>query len=319
MTTPIPNPQGQPGLLLLGTVWPEKAVEAFRQFFAVHRFEKMADLNQAALAQIGPGIKAVATGFVPGLPGPVMAALPALQAIAVDGVGTDLVDMAQAHKRGIAVMTEAGAPIITHDVADMAMALLLAVKRRVVFNNQWVRSGDWAAKGLPPLGSSLSGCKMGLAGFGHIGQAIARRAAAAEMTIAYWQRHQVPQSPHPFMATLLELAQWADVLVLAMPATAATRGIVNGAVLEALGEQGVLINIARGALVDEQALIAALAGGRLAGAGLDVFDHEPAINPAFLMLQNTVLSPHQASATFKDRLDTALDCLGKLKAFFKLG
>ncbi|MBA5725810.1 2-hydroxyacid dehydrogenase [Bombella favorum] len=295
--------------LLLLEPLPEPTLASLAEYFIIHPFTNMDDL-----AKIAPDIRAIATGGSYGVAPEVMAALPHLEIIAVNGVGLDKIDLTGAQKRHIRVTVTTD--ISTNDVADMAMLLLLALKRNLKTNEQFLLDGNWAAGKLPPLAHSLNGRKLGIAGFGRIGQAVARRAQASNMEVAYFNPHPREGSTLTFEPSLKALAAWADILVITLPATAATKNIVNADILAALGKNGVLINTARGSVIDEEALLTALKSKSIAGAGLDVFQNEPTINPAFLTLDNVVLQPHQASATIETRLAMGQNIIDNLLAYF---
>lgn len=241
-------------------------------------------------------------------------ALPNLGAIVAFGVGTDSIDLPAARARGISV---ANAPGVTDAcVADMAMALLLALRRGLLAGDRYVRDGNWP-KAPFPLRRRVTGKRMGILGLGRIGGAIARRAQAFDMPISYHNRTQSPDLPYAWKPSVQALAADCDVLVLACNGGPATRDLVNAAVLEALGPDGVLINIARGSVVDEAALIDALQSGKIAGAGLDVFAQEPHVPPALCALPNVVLMPHRAGATVETFLDCADAVVANLRAFYR--
>lgn len=301
------TPTKQP-LLLLEPL-PEPTLETLGQYFTIHPFSDM-----EALKAIAPSIRAIATGGSYGVRPDVMAALPNLEIISVNGVGLDKIDLTEAKRRNIRVTVTTD--ISTNDVADMAMLLLLALKRNLRSNEQFLVEGQWATGKLPPLAHSLNGRKLGIAGFGRIGQAVARRAQASNMEVAYFNPRPRTESPLRFEPDLMKLAAWADVLVITLPATPATKHIINSDVLTALGKEGVLINTARGSVIDEDALLDALKNKKIAGAGLDVFQNEPAINPAFFALENVVLQPHQASATVETRLAMGQNIIDNLLAHF---
>lgn len=279
------------------------------EHFTLHHYKDL-----AGLAPVAGHIKGVATTGAGGIRSEIMAALPHLEVIAVNGVGTDQIDLEQARQRHIPISVTTNST--TNDVADLAMMLLLNLKRNFRFNEDYTRAGRWARDGYPPLSRTIEKKRMGLVGFGAIGQAIARRAQASEMEVTYFSRRPRPESSCPFEPDLLKLAQWADVLTLAVPGSAATKGMIDERVLKALGPQGVLINIARGTVVDEKALITALENKTIAGAGLDVFCHEPDINPAFLKLDNVTLQPHQGSATEETRQSMGDNVVANLLAHF---
>ncbi len=227
-----------------------------------------------------------------------IARFPKLELIADFGVGYDGIDVAAANARGIAVTNTPG--VLTDDVADLAMGLLLASSRRIVEAQRFVERGDWVNGGFTWT-KKVSGGRLGIAGMGRIGQAIARRAAGFDMVISYTDRQPVTGCPHAFVADLATLAAGVDFLVMCVNGGDKTRGLVNADVLKALGPDGILINIARGTVVDEAALIAALDAGTIAGAGLDVFEHEPVVPAALQGRPNVVVTPHMASATHATR------------------
>lgn len=280
--------------------------------YTVHRLFDAA--GRAAALEARPRIRAVVTGGATGIGNDWIEAMPDLGIVAINGVGTDRVDLRLTRDRGIDVTTTPGT--LTEDVADMGMALMLAVLRRIVEGDGFVRAGRWAAREPFPLGGSLKGRRLGILGLGQIGRALAGRAAAFGMQIAYWDRAAIPGADHPWYEDPQALAAASDVLVVCVAATPATKGMVDAALLAALGPKGVLINIARGSIVDEPALIAALRSGGIAAAGLDVFENEPAIDPAFLSLPNAVITPHQASATVETRVAMGEAVLANLSAHF---
>lgn len=228
-----------------------------------------------------------------------IAAMPALELIAVNGVGYDGVDLAAARARDIAVTNTPD--VLTDDVADLAIGLMIAAHRRIAAADAFVRRGDWAAAKPFPLTTRLSGRKLGIVGLGRIGLAIAERAAPMMRDIAYFARHRRDDVPYRYVSDVEALAHDVDVLALCVPGSAATRGLIGQAAIEALGPEGVLINVARGSVVDQDALVAALADGRLGGAGLDVFADEPRVPEALFAMENVVLQPHLGSATIETR------------------
>jgi len=231
----------------------------------------------------------------------------------VFGVGYDGVDVAAARERGIAVTHTPN--VLNDEVADLAMALVLAVSRRLVEADRYVRTGAWA-KGPMPLARKVSGARMGIVGLGRIGNAIARRAEAFGMSIAYTARAEKADAPYPYFATAEALAREVDFLVVITPGGAATRKLIDAKVLAALGKKGYLVNVARGSVVDEPALVEALRAGTIAGAGLDVFENEPNVPAELLALDNVVLTPHVGSATWQTRQAMADLSFGNLQAHF---
>ncbi|GBQ68892.1 D-isomer-specific 2-hydroxyacid dehydrogenase [Komagataeibacter xylinus NBRC 15237] len=268
-------------------------------------------------ADVAGRIRGIATGGGTGVPRAVMDSLPGLEIIAINGIGTDAVDLVEARRRGIRVTTTPG--VLTDDVADMAMGLLLSLLRGLPESDRYVRAGAWGHDPAPPLGHRVSGRRMGIFGMGHVGQAIAARARAFNMAIAYTDRHDKHLPGCLFVPDLLTLARGVDTLVIAASGGVGSRNLVNAPVLAALGPEGVLINIARGSIVDEAALVAALAAGTLGGAGLDVFAHEPDVPEALRTSPRTVLQPHRASATVETRLAMGQLVVANLAAHFAGG
>ena len=230
--------------------------------------------------------------------GKLMDALPKLEIISNFGVGVDAINLADAKKRNIIVTNT---PDVLNDcVADTALALVLNVLRKFPQSEVYLRAGNWAAKGPYPLTTSAGGKTLGILGLGRIGEAIAQRAQACGMKIRYHNRNR-KDVPYPYDADPISLANNSDVLMVVSPATAETARIINAKVLDALGPQGYLVNIARGSVVDEPVLLRYLQEKRIAGAGLDVFADEPRVPPEFFTLDNAVLLPHVGSATVETR------------------
>lgn len=267
--------------------------------YIVHRWWEAAD-KDAFLTKVGPQIEAIATRGDLGASAEMIAACPQLKMISVFGVGYDAVHLESCKARGIKVSNTPD--VLTEDVADIAIAMLLALVRQVGPAETWVRSGDWAAKGVPPLTRKVSGSRAGILGLGRIGSAIGRRLQGFGMDIAYSARAPKPGAEGwTFMPDAVALAERSDHLFVALAATPETRHIVNARVLHALGPEGTVINISRAANVDEGALLDALEGGRIAGAALDVFEGEPNLNPRFLSAPNVLLQPHHGSGTVDTR------------------
>jgi lactate dehydrogenase-like 2-hydroxyacid dehydrogenase len=301
-----------PHLLLTHPMNAPALEQALDAAYQVHRLH-LAEAPDRLLAQVGPQVRAVVTTGAGGVTQAVLDALPALELIAIRGVGTDRVDLDYARKRGLRVTTTPD--VLTEDVADLALALLLAVSRRVCVGDAFVRTGQWLAGDLP-LARRVAGKRAGILGLGRIGRAIARRALGFGMSVAYTGRQPQPGLPYRFVPSLLDLARDSDILFVAAAANPGTLGSVDGPVLEALGAEGILVNVARGSIVDEAALVAALTEGRLGGAGLDVFQREPRVPEALFALDNVVLQPHQGSATGECRLDMGRLVLDNLAAHF---
>jgi lactate dehydrogenase-like 2-hydroxyacid dehydrogenase len=281
----------KPDILVFGSIWPDDALGALERHFTLHRTET----PDAALAS---RVRAVLTTGTLGIAETLAAALPALEIVSVHGVGVDPVPVAQLAQRGVIVTNTPD--VLTHDVADLALALVLAVARRLPALDRYVRAGQWGGKGALQPGRSVTGKVAGIYGYGRIGQAVAARLRACGMQIRYHQRNEGPE-PALRCASLLELAAQSDVLVACTPGGAGTRRSIDAAVLDALGPEGTLINIARGSVVDEAALVTALQAGRLGAAGLDVFEDEPSVPEALFAMDNVVLTPHVGSFTAETR------------------
>ena len=268
----------------------------------------------AALQGVGAGVLALVTSAPVGASASLIAALPNLQLVASFGVGTEQIDLAALQQRGVpATYTP---EVLDNCVADTAFGLLISVARGMPAADRFVRRGDWP-QGRFGLATRVSGKRLGILGLGRIGQAIARRSSGFDMAVRYTNRQPRSDVPWRFEPSLLALADWADFLVVAAAGGPSSQGLVNAAVLKALGSSGFLINVARGSLVDEAALVQALQQGHIAGAGLDVFAHEPHVPPALLVLDNVVLLPHVASATHETRQAMADLVLANLQAHFE--
>ena len=243
-----------------------------------------------------------------------LAMFPNVKMISIFGVGYDGIDVAAAKERGIQVTHTPD--VLTDDVADLAMGLILSIGRRIPQSDKFVRNGDWVSEPFT-MTHKVTGTRLGVVGLGRIGQAIAKRAAAFDMTIAYTGRRARTNAPFRYYPTASELAANSDYLVVAVPGGDDTKNMINAQVLKALGPKGIVINIARGSVVDQTALIQALKDKSIAGAGLDVFWDEPNIDPQFFKLQNVVLTPHNGSNTHETRRAMADLALANLKAFFE--
>jgi lactate dehydrogenase-like 2-hydroxyacid dehydrogenase len=243
--------------------------------------------------------------------------MPALSAVCSWGVGYETLDVAAAAARGVVVSNTPG--VLDDCVADLAWALLLAAARRTAVGDRYVKGGEWRSIGAFPLSTRVSRKRLGIVGLGRIGMAIARRGAGFDMAVRYCGRHPRANAPYEYMASLLELASWADFLVLACPGGPATRHLVDAPVLRALGPTGILVNIARGSVVDEAALVAALRSGELGGAGLDVLEHEPAVPAELRAMDQVALMPHVGSATRETRADMARLVLDNVASFLDGG
>jgi lactate dehydrogenase-like 2-hydroxyacid dehydrogenase len=285
----------RPEILAVANVHP-LYLKALKEAFVVH--ERSHEGDPAAFALLAPNIVGIAAGGESTVSRSLLEQLPNLKLVSVFGVGYDGIDVPAAIDRGVMVTHTPG--VLTDDVADLAMGLMLAVSRQIVQADQHVRLGRWPT-GPMPLGRKVSGSCLGIVGLGRIGAAIARRAVAFDMLVAYTARTEKPATGFQFYATVEQLAAAVDFLVVITPGGQGTRHLINASVLSALGPNGYLINVARGSVVDEQALIEALQDGRIAGAGLDVFAAEPHVPEALWRMPNVVLTPHMASATHQTR------------------
>ncbi|WP_312054197.1 2-hydroxyacid dehydrogenase [Pantoea brenneri] len=285
----------QCNVLIKGKFLPPQLIEKIENTFTAFRLWEAED-EAAFLAEMGGKIDLLVTSgnAVMGASAALIAALPNLRAICSNGVGYDSIDIEAARARNIAVTNTP--EVLNECVADLGMALLLDVARRISEADRFTRAGHWQ-QGRFPLSRKVSGKVCGIVGLGNIGQAVAKRAQAFDMAIHYYNPRSRPDVPYTRHDSLVSLAQQADFLVLTLPGGAATRQIINAEVLQALGPQGYLINIARGSVVDQQALIAALESGQIAGAGLDVFEQEPQVPAALRQCDKVVITPHIASNT----------------------
>ena len=300
----------KPEILTVAKLWPPYMQE-LQETYVVHDCTHESD--PAAFAQIAPRIRAIAGGGESQVTRALMTQLPALEMISVFGVGYDRYDVAAAREHKIPITNTPD--VLTDDVADMGIALMLALARSVPQADKYVREGKWL-NGPMPLARKVTGARLGIVGLGRIGSAIARRAEGFDMSIAYTSRNKVEDSPYTYHPTPASLAAAVDFLMVITPGGAGTKGLINEEVLTALGKTGYLINVARGSVVDESALIVALQSGVIAGAGLDVFEDEPNVPEALRAMNNVVLTPHVASATWQTRRAMADLAFGNLQAHF---
>ena len=286
-------------------------LERLNTLFTLH--DRLHETDPEAFARVAPGIRAIAAQGETRVSEELMARLPALQLVSVMGVGYDGVDVAAARRRGVVVTHTPD--VLNDEVADTAIGLMLCASRQLPAADRFVRSGQWL-QGPMPLQRKMSGARLGVVGMGRIGKAIAHRAEAFGMTIAYTARSAKADLPYRFCASAAELAAISDFLVVITPGGAGTRKLIDAAVLEALGAKGILVNVARGSVVDETALVDALQRGVIGGAALDVFEDEPRVPQALIDMPQVVLTPHIGSATRETRqamCDLAVD---NLRAMF---
>ncbi|MDO8418666.1 MAG: 2-hydroxyacid dehydrogenase [Rubrivivax sp.] len=280
--------------------------------YRVHH--RLHEVDPAAFAAVAPRIRGIAASGDSRVGAALIAQLPALEIVSVMGVGYDGIDVAAAKARGVQVTHTPD--VLNDDVADLAIGLMLCAARQLPAADRYVRSGQWATTGPMPLARKMSGARLGLVGMGRIGQAIAQRAAAFGMSIAYTARSARPGLAYAYFPSAAALAGESDFLVVITPGGAGTRKLIDAAVLAALGPQGILVNVARGSVVDEAALIDALERGVIAGAGLDVFENEPHVAERLKALSHVVLTPHIGSATGQTRQAMADLAAGNLAAHF---
>ena len=300
----------RPEILVVAKL-PPYLMQGLTQHYTVH--DKLHETDPTAFAAAAPRIRAIAANGESKVAADLMAQLPALEMVSVMGVGYDGIDVTTAKAKGARVSHTPD--VLNDDVADLALGLMLSCARAIPQADAFVRAGAWE-KGPMPLQRKMSGARLGLVGMGRIGQAIASRALAFGMSVAYTARNPRPGLPYAYLPNATALAAQVDFLVLITPGGAATRKLVNAEVLQALGSKGFVINVARGSVIDESALITALENGVIAGAGLDVFEDEPRVPERLRALPNVVLTPHVGSATNATRTAMADLALANLAAHF---
>ncbi|KAL7203613.1 hypothetical protein ACSBR2_016806 [Camellia fascicularis] len=240
--------------------------------------------------------------------------LPSVRIIVTSSVGVNHIDLQECRRRGIAVA--AGGDVVSEDVADTAVALLIDVMRGISASDRYVRGGLWPIKGEYPLGSKLGGKRVGIVGLGNIGLEVAKRLEAFACPISYNSRKNKPSISFPLYHNVCDLASNCDILVICCALTDQTHHMINKQVLAALGKEGVIVNIARGSIIDEKELVRCLVQGEIAGAGLDVFENEPEVPRQFFEMDNVVLSPHRAVNTEESSRAKYELISGNLEAFF---
>jgi len=301
----------KPELLIVTPIYPPTLAELEREYI-VHKLWLAHD-PAALRAEVSERVRGVVTvgsvGLAPGL----IESLPRLEIVGCFGTPHGTVDLAAANARGVVVTNTPDS--ITEAVADIAIGLLISVMRRICETDRFVRAGKWLA-GLPPMGTDMRGKICGIVGLGAIGRSVARRAEAFGMAVCYHGPREKPGLAYPYFAGLEEMARRADCLMVTCWLTPATRGLVNARILDALGPGGFLVNVARGPIVEEAALIGALKSGRIAGAGLDVYWDEPRVPAALLEMENVVLVPHIGSSTREVREARGIKLLANLRAHF---
>ncbi|MGB7285983.1 MAG: 2-hydroxyacid dehydrogenase [Salaquimonas sp.] len=302
-------------LLLIGGATP-RMMDAFAANFTVHEVSKIKNL-ETFLAENGNKIEAVATNGHDGVNPEIMDALGNLKIISCYGVGYDAIDAKAAVERDIIVTHTPD--VLNNDVANTTILLMLAVSRRLIRDDAWVRSGNWQAKGNAPLTTSIEEKKVGILGLGRIGETIAKKLGAFGCVISYHSRNKKSDANYKYYSNLVEMAKEVDYLVVITPGGPATYHLVNREVMDALGPEGTLINVARGSVVDEVEMVKALQEGRLGNAGLDVFEKEPIVPKELFTMENVVLTPHVASATVETRRAMGDRTVDNLVKFFSEG
>jgi len=290
----------KPQVLQLNPILIPAINDRLASLYTIHKLFEVSE-KETWLREHGASIDAAITGGHTGISLAMLEQLPRLKVVAVNGVGTDAVDLAYCRTRGVHVTATLGA--LTEDVADLAIGLLIAACRNLCAGDRFVRDGQWELHPQPsaiPLARRFSGMRVGIVGMGRVGRAVAVRAAAFACPVSYTDLRPMDDVAHRFVPNLVDLAQDSDALVLCAAADKA-EGIIDAAVLEALGPRGFLVNVARGRLVNEADLTQALSAGRIAGAGLDVFVDEPRVPFALRQSDSVTLQAHRASATWETR------------------
>ena len=282
----------KPEVLIVGPMY-KPALEALDREFTTYKLWLAPD-RDALLKSCANRVRAIATNGFDGADAALIDALPKLEIISCFGVGYDAVDVEAAKRRKVIVTNTPG--VLNDAVADLTIGLIIAAARRIPQGDLYVRDGKWL-RAPQPLAQQVSGKRLGIIGLGRIGSSIAKRALAFDITIAYHGRHRVSGSPFAYYERLVDLARNSDFLVAVVPGGAETYHLVNEEVMRALGPKGILVNVARGSVVDEQALVKCLRDGTLGAAALDVFEDEPRVPEVLISMDNVVLTPHVGSAT----------------------
>lgn len=302
----------KPDVMVLHPTRP-KAWAQLEAAYTLHRYDEAED-KAAFLAEHGPKCQGIVTNGHAALSRDLVEAMPQLKVVACSSAGYEDIDVDALTDHGVKLTNTSVA--LCDDVADTAVLLMLAARRGLIDAHAYTVAGDWGRKGMYPLQHTLKGARLGIVGMGTIGQAIAARCSVMGMQIAYYGRREKPKIDYPYFADLTALAAESDVVVLAVAGGAATRGLMDEAALNALGPNGVLVNIARGSVVDEPAMISALKDDRLGRAGLDVYLNEPNPDPELTALPNVTLYPHHASGTEETRDAMAQLVVDNLAAFY---
>jgi lactate dehydrogenase-like 2-hydroxyacid dehydrogenase len=292
---------------------PEQPQHEAERAFTLHKLYEAED-QDGLIESVANRARGVLTNGHLGADATLMDRLPQLEIVGCYGVGVDAVDLEAAKARSVRVTNTP--EVLTDAVAELALGLLLDVARRISFNDRYVRAGTWRERGDPPLSRSLAGRKVGILGIGRIGRATANRLEPFGVELAYHGPNRKPDVRYRYFDRLVDMAQAVDVLMVTCVGSRATEGIVTREVIEALGPDGWLINMSRGFVIDEPALVDSLVEGRLGAAGLDVFLEEPEVPAPLLEMDNVVLQPHQASGTVETRSAMGMLTVDNLKAHF---
>nr|XP_010934081.1 glyoxylate/hydroxypyruvate reductase HPR3 [Elaeis guineensis] len=302
-----------PLVLLLPPLFPHFHVALTHKFRFLKPWESPLPREEFLAAHAGAVRALLCSGPTP-VDAELLACLPRLELVVASSAGVNHIDVAACRRRGIAITNAGNA--FTDDVADYAVALLIDVLHKISASDRYVRRGLWPIKGDHPLGRKLGGKRVGVIGLGSIGSAVARRLEAFGCTILYHSRRKKPSVSHQFFSNVTDLAAESDVLVTTCTLTAETHHIIDREVMLALGKDGIIINVGRGALVDEKELVRCLMEGEIGGAGLDVFENEPVVPQELLHMDNVVLTHHQAVFTPESFHGLLEVVMGNLEAFF---
>ena len=289
-----------------------KAMTQLEAAYRLHRFDQAED-KVAFLTEVGACCEAVVTNGHTVLNRDQIAQLPNVGIVACSSAGFETIDAEALRENGIALTNSSD--VLADDVADLALLLTLAARRQLVAAHAYVTSGDWGRQGMYPLLSSIKGKRAGIVGLGVIGKAISKRFEPLGLEIGYTARSKKPVA-YAYHTDALSLARWSDILVVIVPGGEETRGLVSREVIEAVGPTGTIVNVSRGSVVDEPALIEALRAGALGSAGLDVYLNEPNPDPALTASPNVTLYPHHASGTVETRDAMAQTVVDNLAAHF---
>lgn len=303
-----------PTVLMPGPMPPFIAQSCAERFNLVKLWQ--ADDPAATLRDVGRSARAIVSGGHPPVDATLMQQLPQLEIVASMGVGYDAIDVQTAAERGVVVTNTPD--VLTDDVADIALALLLMAARELPQAEQYLRDGRWSSGPYPLAPTRLRGRRLGVLGLGRIGEAVAHRAEAFGMDISYHNRRP-KDVPYRYFGSVTELADHVDTLVITTPGGAATQHLVDAHILQRLGRRGIVVNVARGSVIDEDALAEALRSGVILSAGLDVFEREPSVGDGLLELPNAVLLPHVGSATIDTRRDMGQLVVDNLVNWFEAG